>query len=261
MIGQNKLQNKLFQYNLETLPKTILFMGPNGCGKHTLLNEIARKLYMDIIELDVAHTTDDLIDFQQQPIPTFFLIDLNKFTEKQQNQFLKFIEEPGKNVFICLIASSPIGILPTVLNRCQIYHFEPYSIEQLRNIKSYDNELIYNVCKTPGQLLEVDINQFTALASFCKSVLDYISTVPIGNALNIANKLNFKEEYDKFDYDLFLRTLLVLACNRYITNDDKVARLIYIKTVVYLQRLQYKTLNKETFMINYLLYIKEALNG
>ena len=85
--------------------------------------------------------------------------------------------------------------------------------------------------------------------------------MPIGNALNIANKLNFKEEYDKFDYDLFLRTLLVLACNRYITNDDKVARLIYIKTVVYLQRLQYKTLNKETFMINYLLYIKEALNG
>ena len=35
-IGQRKLLEKLNKYTRETLPKTLLFLGDEGCGKHTV---------------------------------------------------------------------------------------------------------------------------------------------------------------------------------------------------------------------------------
>ena len=70
---------------------------------------------------------------------SIYLIDLNDFTEKQQNQFLKLIEEPSVNVYIALIAESEIGILDTILNRCIKYRLEPYTKAQLQEICLQNN--------------------------------------------------------------------------------------------------------------------------
>ena len=64
-----------------------------------------------------------------------YYIDLSNFLEKQQNKLLKFIEEPAMNTFICIGTISEACALPTVLNRCLKYIFEPYSVEELRQIK------------------------------------------------------------------------------------------------------------------------------
>lgn len=260
MIGQDKLQAQLLQYNLDTIPKTLLFVGPEGCGKHSLTAKMAQKLLADIIEVSENVDSDILIDFQQQPIPTFYLIDLDKFTERQQNQFLKFIEEPGKNVFVILLSSTAIGVLPTILNRCQTYYFEPYTVAQLQQVREVSNSILYKICNTPGQLLQVDVTRFDELVNLCNYFLTTFTSKPTANILSIVNLLNFEENYDKFDYSLFLRTLIFLAGERYLQEQDELSKAIYIKTVAYYTRLQFKTLNKETFMINYLLYLKENIN-
>ena len=92
IIGQQKLLTAINSYTIQTLPKSLLFVGPTGCGKHTFAKYIADKFMLDFIELDAGVTCADIDYFLHRTIDTMYLIDLSKFPEKQQNQFLKFIE-------------------------------------------------------------------------------------------------------------------------------------------------------------------------
>ena len=90
--GQEKLLEQLNKYTLATLPKTLLFLGDKGCGKHTFINNLCERLSLDKHIITTKITPEQLIEFSQRPVPTAYIIDLTDFTEKQQNQFLKFIE-------------------------------------------------------------------------------------------------------------------------------------------------------------------------
>ena len=98
IIGQKKLLNQLNNYTDTTLPKTMLFIGDFGCGKHTIAKHVAQNFNLDYVEINESVSTEDLTDFNYRPVNTLYVIDLTKFSEKQQNQFLKFIEEPSKSV-------------------------------------------------------------------------------------------------------------------------------------------------------------------
>ncbi len=127
VIGQPKLMSTINSYTIQTLPKSLMFVGPTGCGKHTLAKYIANKFELDFIEIDEKISSVDLEDFLYSTLDTVYLIDLNKFSEKQQNQFLKFIEEPTKSVYVILITNSEVNVLNTILNRCIKFSFEPYT--------------------------------------------------------------------------------------------------------------------------------------
>ena len=51
-IGQRKLLEKLNKYTRETLPKTLLFLGDEGGGKHTVIKMLAEKCALDVIEIN-----------------------------------------------------------------------------------------------------------------------------------------------------------------------------------------------------------------
>ena len=116
--------------------------GRRNAGKSSLINALAGQ-EVSIVS-DIAGTTTDsisekitqekLVEYQQDINKKLYLIDLNDFTEKQQNYFLKLIEEPSLNVYIALIAESEIGILDTILNRCIKYRLEPYTKAQLQQM-------------------------------------------------------------------------------------------------------------------------------
>ena len=129
IIGQTKLLSKINA--MEYLPKTLMFLGTVGCGKHTIAKYTAEKFGLDFVEIEESVSAQDLEDYTHKTLDTLYLINLNNFTEKQQNQFLKFIEEPSKSVYIILIANSEAGILNTILNRSIKYHLEPYTKEHL----------------------------------------------------------------------------------------------------------------------------------
>ena len=131
IIVQTKLLAKIESYFMtKRLPKAMMFIGPSGCGKHVLADYIVDKFDLDYVEINENISVQDLDEYLHSTIDTLYVIDLNKFTEKQQNQFLKFIEEPSKSVYALLLASSEAGILNTILNRCIKHTFEPYTKEQ-----------------------------------------------------------------------------------------------------------------------------------
>lgn len=255
MVGQTKLLEKLNSFDINTLPKTIMLIGPKGSGKKTIAMDIARRLELEFIKIDDQVSNEVLSSYQQSPVKTLYLIDLINFTEKQQNQFLKFIEEPSKNAYIILTTESEIGVLPTVLNRCTKYHMEQYTIDELKSLnwftKSLD-ETAFKVCKTPGQLLDIDAKMINDLNELCKRIINSIKKANYANTLSIAAKINYGEEYNKFDFDMFFNMLELVAFEDYRDNNNELSFIIYTFTNKFKQDLIGKNLVKETFMLNYL---------
>jgi len=222
MIGQEKLLNIITKYTLATMPKTILFLGQKGCGKHTMSKLLATQLNLPIEELNADTTAAQLIDFQLRTIPYLYLIDLSVITEKQQNQFLKFIEEPSSNVYIILMAETEFSVLNTILSRCVKFKFEEYTNEQLAQLNidfGEDSNLAFEICKTPGQLLSTDITKIKAMQSLCNSIFDNILRANYANLMSLITKFNYKEDYNKFDPKLFLNLFSTLAYKRYIESN------------------------------------------
>ena len=255
VIGQEKLVKALEGYTLETAPKTILFLGQSGCGKSWIANAFAKQLDLEVVVVQPDSTAEKLIEYYQCPINKMYLIDLKDIVEKDQNKFLKFIEEPSKTMNIILMAESTVGILPTILNRCVKYVFEPYTPEQLKQFDwavNCSEEIAYEICKTPGQLLELSADNLDQALSLCKAIISSVDKANYANTLSIVTKINLKDDAKKIDFKLFFDLMTYAAFDDYKKNNNELSFKIYLYTI----RQQAKALNinvaKEAFLLNYL---------
>lgn len=260
MIGQEQLWQKLISYSPQTFPKTLLLLGAEGCGKHHLSSLLAQYFKCPLIEITSETTAEQLIDFQYSPVNTFYLINLTNFTEKQQNQFLKFIEEPSSTEYIILIAESEIGILSTILNRCIKYYFKQYSKQNLIQILGYEiNDEILQLCNTPGQLQNIDIVSLEKLYQVMDKFITSILEESLDNLCSYNQLLNYKENYNRFEVELFLKSILYKCLTYYSQTKNEFYFKLYQYTNQYKQKLLYKIKNKENIILNYLLNLKENL--
>ena len=194
VIGQTKLLSKIENYYvIKRLPKTMMFIGPSGCGKHVFADYIVDKFDLDYVEISENISVQELDEYLHSTIDTLYVIDLNKFTEKQQNQFLKFIEEPSKSVYVLLMASSEAGILNTILNRCIKHTFEPYTKEQIEQITNTSvNDLAFKIFQTPGKLLNLTEQSFNDVMGLANTVVHSINRATYPNALVVSTKINYR---------------------------------------------------------------------
>ena len=258
VIGQEKLVKALEGYTLETAPKTILFLGQSGCGKSWIANAFAKQLDLEVVVVQPDSTAEKLIEYYQCPINKMYLIDLKDIVEKDQNKFLKFIEEPSKTMNIILMAESTVGILPTILNRCVKYVFEPYTPEQLKQFDwavNCSEEIAYESCKTPGQLLELSADNLDQALGLCRAIVSSVGKANYANTLSIVTKINLKDDAKKIDFKLFFDLMTYAAFDDYKKNNNELSFKIYLYTI----RQQAKALNinvaKEAFLLNYLVNI------
>ena len=257
VIGQEKSVKALEGYTLETAPKTILFLGQSGCGKSWIANAFAKQLDLEVVVVQPDSTAEKLIEYYQCPINKMYLIDLKDIVEKDQNKFLKFIEEPSKTMNIILMAESTVGILPTILNRCVKYVFEPYTPEQLKQFDwavNCSEEIAYEICKTPGQLLELSADNLDQALGLCRAIVSSVDKANYANTLSIVTKINLKDDAKKIDFKLFFDLMTYAAFDDYKKNNNELSFKIYLYTI----RQQAKALNinvakaKEAFLLNYL---------
>ena len=263
IIGQNKLLNIIDSYyTRQALPKTLLFVGSAGCGKRTMSKYIAEKFELNFIEIDEDVTAADLEEYLYSTIDTMYLIDLNKFSEKQQNQFLKFIEEPTKSVYITLVTNSEVNVLNTVLNRCTKHYFEPYTKEQITQITNTSvEELAFQIFKTPGKLLNLTDTSFKAIIELAEKVVHKIGFATYPNALVISTKINYKDLYDKIDFNLFFDAVEYLALEDYKSSASKQSFTVFNVTNQFKQYATQANFIKEILMLNYLTTLWEAVQN
>lgn len=229
MIGQKDLIQQLTTYTIDSFPHTCLLLGESGCGKHTLVSEIIKpKILNDIPLLDITKEIDSEVikEIYRNPNPAIYLVDMSKITEKEQNDLLKLTEEPAANAFIILLAENRNVLLNTILNRCIVFEFSQYSETELESFLSADDDkdLILSLVKTPGKIKLSNLKTLPALKELCIKIVTRIQDSNYSNALSIANKLNYDNEYDKFDIDLFLNLMEKLLLEHYTKKIDKKER-------------------------------------
>jgi replication-associated recombination protein RarA len=263
IIGQSKLLSKIdTYYTTKRLPKTLMFLGPAGCGKHTVAKYIAEKFELDYTEINESITNEELEDYLHSTLDTLYVIDLNKFTEKQQNQFLKFIEEPSKSVYVLLVATSEAGVLNTILNRCIKHSFEPYTKEQIEQITNNSvNDLAYKIFQTPGKLLKITDASFKKLLDVASALVRNAAIFNYASILLISTEINYKDLYNKLDFDLFLDAVEYIALEDYKNNPAQQIFTVFKITNQFKQYATQQNLIKETLMLNYLTALWETLRS
>lgn len=255
MVGQKKLLAKINSYTVDTFPRSLLLVGEKGCGKHTLVKYISENIVRFPILDATENISDEYIDaIYRNPNPCIYLIDLNEFTEKEQNILLKFVEEPLLNSFIILLSETKSNILSTILNRCMVLEFEQYSNEELSGFmeSGADINLISNVLHTPGKIINTNVNNLLAMQDVCEKITTKLSVANFSNALTIGSKINYKDEYDKFDIEIFFDMLSFTMFNAYLKSNDVKVYKLYLTTLKYRKKLIDKRINKEYFMQNFL---------
>jgi DNA polymerase III delta prime subunit len=261
IVGQNKLLSKIdTYYTMNSLPKTLMFIGPSGCGKHLAAKYVAETFKLDYKEINEDVSNVELEDYINSTIDTLYVINLNAFTEKQQNQFLKFIEEPSKSAYFILLANSEAGVLPTILNRCIKYNFEPYTKEQIEQITNTSvNDLAFKIFQTPGKLLNLTEQSFNDVMGLANTVVHSINRATYPNALVVSTKINYKDLYNKIDFDLFFDAVEYLALEDYVNNKTEQSLTVFKTTNQFKQYATQQNLIKEILMINYLTTLWEAV--
>ena len=252
MIGQDNLVSKLKSYSIATLPHSILLLGEQGCGKHTLTKELANHFDIDLVDISNDITLDTLIEISDKPIPTQYLIDCSVLTDKHQNILLKCLEEPSMYAYFVLLSVNKAMILPTIANRCVSFEFEPYTRDVLSQFVDKDVHVL-DVCTTPGQVLSLHSDDLSKLKLLCIDIVTKIQKANYSNTLSIVKKINLKDEYDKYDINVFFNVLLMTIYELYQKCPQCKSLLpMYNLVLDYKKRLRDARLNKELFMENFL---------
>ena len=254
MIGQHKLISELNVYTTETLPQAIMLLGPKGCGKHTLAANLAERLEIELLNVDPSIEPDELLEYQLWPNMRLYVLDFNDLLEKQQNKFLKFLEEYRENVRIVVLANSEVGILSTVLSRCVRFNFEPYTIEELSKLDWMSRvpaeSLVYKICRTPGQLKLADQKVVNNLYSFCLELVS--KNMSYNQFMSQLTNINFAENYNKFDFENFFDMMSYVTLELYTKVNNIYYFNFYMITQRYISTLSIiNKPNREQYMFNY----------
>lgn len=252
MVGQKELLKKLYSYtSLQEVPNSMLFIGEVGCGKHTLSQELANYYSIPLIDLTNSISVESIEQIYLHPTQAFYLIDMDKVSDRQQNALLKFIEEPLQNSHIILISSSKTSLFETILNRCRTFEFAPYSQEELSSFIDElceEKEDILSICTTPGQIKSVNVTSLKGMNELCETMLTKLGVSKYSNALTIVNKINYKDEFDKYDYNLFLRCLRNHLYKSYLNNNNMLHFQLYNDIINKSKLLSAPNIRKEYFM-------------
>jgi hypothetical protein len=259
IIGQKKLVSLFSDYTVDSMPRTLMLLGEQGSGKKLLATKLAKRLGLELVELNTQTTAEELLDFCHCPVTKIYWLDLTEVPEKAQNKFLKFIEEPPATVRVILGAESEVGILSTILNRCLKLTLEPYTEDELKSFswapKNAD-PLLYKFCNTPGKLNTVgDASQFTQILAHSKHI---VKTLPELNhfaygehiALSLPIAVDDKTK-TRFDMHLFMDLLAYTAFEDFKATFAMSSFEIYKATIEAKQQILNKAVNKKAFVLNF----------
>jgi hypothetical protein len=87
-------------------------------------------------------------------------------------------------------------------------------------------------------------------------IFDKIGLASFANTLTLSNNIAFKNEQDKYDFKIFMRTLLYISKVRVINNEPNCVN-EYMLTSDYYNRTYVRNVDKKLLFENYLLALKK----
>ncbi|MBO5712269.1 MAG: hypothetical protein J6R47_05460 [Acholeplasmatales bacterium] len=218
--GQERICSFIDNCSLDDFPRSLMLIGERGSGKHLLCNYICQRFNLESLDITEDISLDLIDKINERVTPYLYIIKINSLNIKDENTILKLLEEPLKNAYLVLLTETTNGILPTILNRCQPWRLQNYSKEFLKSFLKEDNPDLLNIATTPGQILQMQGNNFKDMYILCDKIINKIAEASIPNILTISNKIGFKDEKDKLNYQLTLLLIKELLCKYYRDYSD-----------------------------------------
>lgn len=207
MIGQEKILSLIESSTLSTFPRTLMLVGAKGSGKHLLCNIISEKFNLTQLDITDNLTLETIEEINNRVEPYLYIISGDDISVKEENVILKFLEEPLKNSYIVFLTTNTHTIIPTILNRCQIWQLQNYTKEQLSTFLGNNDPFILTVASTPGQVQEVVGQPIQDMCALADKMIHKIQAASLPNTLTITDKIAFKDEKNKFNLNVFIQLL------------------------------------------------------
>ena len=276
MIGQQKIINQVDKLIQSGFPRFIIITGAKGQGKKTLANYISKQLkYLMVIsdvKIDSIREIIDLAYKQTEPI-IYLIPDADKMSIGAKNSMLKVIEEPPNSAYFILTLESIENTLPTIKSRCIQLDMQSYSgteklefINKLQlNLSDDDKNIILNCCDNCYEISMVNSYGIRDFYNYCKKVCDNIYKVQSANSFKILEKIQLKDEDNKYSPELFLKLVRKIWLDELLnatTIDNKLCyhECITITSTI-LNKLRINGINKLSLLDMWILAIRKVWFG
>lgn len=276
MIGQQKIINQIDKLIQSGFPRFIIITGAKGQGKKTLANYISKQLkYLMVIsdvKIDSIREIIDLAYKQTEPI-IYLIPDADKMSIGAKNSMLKVIEEPPNSAYFILTLESIENTLLTIKSRCIQLDMQSYSgteklefINKLQlNLSDDDKNIILNCCDNCYEISMVNSYGVRDFYNYCKKVCNNIYKVQSANSFKIIEKIQVKDEDNKYSPELFLKLVRKIWLDELLnatTIDDKLCyhECITITSTI-LNKLRINGINKLSLLDMWILAIRKVWFG
>lgn len=261
ILGQEKICTKIDSLSLDEFPRSLMLIGEKGAGKHLIVDYISNKFNLTVLDITTTLDQESIEELYNRVEPYLYLIRANELSIKDENTILKFLEEPLKNSYIVLISETDIGLLQTILNRCQIWYLQNYSREVLKTFVTGNNDYVLSIAHTPGQVIDLCGVPFTDMIELADKIIDKISTASISNTLTLSNKIKFKDEKDRYDLNIFIDILLQRIVEKSQQIHDSRYISAYLLTSELRKKLSVKNLDYKAQFEKYLINLRTLMKG
>ena len=256
MIGQEKLFERLVT---SRLPKSNLFIGEEGCGKHSFVKEICDRHKLDYVDItdDISKELVDELYISSKICA--YVIDIVALSKKsryinKENAILKLVEDPPQSSVIFILAEYESQVIDTIKNRCVIWKFESYTHDYLKEIKYYSDDRIYTLLNTPGKVIQGnDESYYQKLFGVCESIISNIHKANISNTLSLEKYMDFSDDTG-YDLDLFFRCMKFMLYQKFLEDITHIDA--FDLTTQFIEKLHTLNVNEKSLFDNYILELK-----
>lgn len=261
MIGQKRLQEKLNSCSIETFPKSLILSGDVGCGKHLFCSMIEEKFSSWRFQYINSSINYSFVEnCYLLATPTFYILNADILTEREQNVLLKLFEEPPENINVILLSTNPEILLNTIVNRAIIWEFEKYTYEELTNFLQLKNPALLTLVTTPGQLISLSDENVEAMINLSNLIINKINNASVSNTISLSNKFFGEENKDQFDILIFIRLFRKIFLQKIEESDNAKYLLGYeITNNFYNNIIKIKNINRRYLFENFILELKSSL--